>query len=106
LLTSATIFDALWCDGVERVAALLQKDPSLSDAKDEDGNPLASYLHPELARLEEMLGVLVTSGVTLNTRNGDGKTVLDRALARGWTDFANVLRQYGAESGGELTAEA
>jgi len=106
LLTFATIIDAVRCDGVERVAALLQQDPSLSNAKDEEGNPLASYLHPEMARLEEMLGILVAYGVPLNTRNKDGMTLLDRALARGWTDFANVLRRYGARSGADLTAGA
>jgi ankyrin repeat protein len=106
LLTFATIIDAVRCDGVERVAALLQQDPSLSKAKDEEGNPLASYLHPEMARLEEMLRILVAHGVPLNTRNADGTTLLDQALARGWTDFANVLRRYGARPGGESTAGA
>ena len=85
---------------------MLKEDPGLSHAKDEDGNPLASYLHPELAHLEEMLRVLVTFGVPLNARDKDGKTLLDRALARGWNDFANVLSRYGAESGGKLTAGA
>jgi ankyrin repeat protein len=101
LLTFATIIDAVRCDGVERVAALLEQDPPLSNAKDEEGNPLAAYLHPEMARLEEMLRILVAHGVPLNSRNVDGTTLLDRALARGWTDFANVLRRYGARSGGE-----
>jgi ankyrin repeat protein len=98
LLTFATIIDAVRCDGVERVAALLRQDPSLSNVKDDEGNPLASYLHPEIARLEEMLGILVAHGVPLNTRNVDGTTLLDRALARGWIDFANVLRRYGARA--------
>jgi ankyrin repeat protein len=106
LLTFATIIDAVRCDGVERVAALLRQDPSLSNAKDEEGNPLASYLHPEMARLEEMLRILVAHGVPLNTRNEDGMTLLDRAFARGWTDFANVLRRYGARSGAESPAGA
>jgi ankyrin repeat protein len=105
-LTSATIFDALRCDGVERVASLLKKDPGLSHAKDENGNPLASYLHPELTHLEEMIRVLVTFGVSLNVRDKDGRTLVDRALARGWNDFAKVLSRYGAESGGKLTAGA
>src|SRR5437762_13240213 len=34
LLEFASIFDALRCDGVERVAALLQQDPSLANARD------------------------------------------------------------------------
>jgi ankyrin repeat protein len=99
----ATIFDAVRCDAVARVARLLRQDPSLSDAKDDEGNPIASYVHPEMARLEEMLRILVAHGVSLNTRNMDGMTLLDRALARGWIDFADALRRHGARSGAELT---
>jgi ankyrin repeat protein len=102
----ATIFDAIRCGAVARVAELLRQDPSLSDAKDDEGNPLASYVHPEMAHLEEMLKTLIAHGVLLNTRNEDGMTLVDRARARGWIDFADVLRRHGARSGGELTAGA
>jgi ankyrin repeat protein len=94
LMTFADIIDAVRCDGVERAAALLQQDPSLANAKDEDGTPLAFYLHPEMRRLDEMLRVLVAAGVPINTQNKEGVTPLDRALARGFTDFANTLRRY------------
>jgi len=105
-LTFATIIDAVRCDGVERVAALLQQDPSLSNAKDEDGNPLASYLHPEMARLEEMLGILVAHGVPLNTRNVDGATLLDRGAGTGMDRFCERAQAVRCRSGGELTAGA
>jgi ankyrin repeat protein len=104
LLAFASIFDALRCDGVERVAALLQGDPALANARDDEGHPLVFYLHPEMARLEETLRILVAHGASLNAQNSDGRTLLDRALARGLIDFANVLRRYGARTGAELTA--
>jgi ankyrin repeat protein len=104
LLAFASIFDALRCDGVERVAALLQGDPSLAHVRDEEGHPLVFYLHPEMARLEEMLRILVVHGATLNAQNGDGRTLLDRALARGWIEFANILRRYGARTAAESSA--
>jgi ankyrin repeat protein len=99
LLAFATIFDAVRCDGVERVAALLQEDPSRANTHDDGGNPLVFYLHPELARLTEMIQLLVAHEANLNARNTDGQTLLDRALARGWTDFANTLREQGASRG-------
>jgi ankyrin repeat protein len=95
-LRFATIFDALRCDGVERVAALLEHDPSLANAAGDGGNPLVFYLHPEMTRLEQMVQLLTAYGADLNARNREGKTLLDRALARGWTDFATVLRAHGA----------
>ncbi len=96
LFRFANIFDALRCDGVERVAALLEQDPSLANAADDGGNPLVFYLHPEMTRLEQMVRLLTAYGADLNARNREGKTLLDRALARGWSDFATVLRAHGA----------
>jgi len=98
LLAFATIFDAVRCDGVERVAALLREDPPRANTHDDGGNPLVFYLHPELARLTEMIQLLAAHGADFHARNKDGQTLLDRALARGWTDFANTLREYGARS--------
>jgi len=63
LMVSAPIIDAVRCDGVERVAALLEQDPSLACTKDEEGRPLSWYLHPGLTRLDEMRRVLVAYGV-------------------------------------------
>ena len=104
LLAFATIFDAVQCDGVERAAALLHDNPSLANAHDEGTNPVVFYLHPEMARLEEMIVLLVTHGANLNARTKNGKTPLDRALARGWTDFAKLLRAHGGKTSAELAA--
>ena len=78
--------------------ALLREDPSRANTHDDGGNPLVFYLHPELARLTEMIQLLAAHGADFHARNKDGQTLLDRALARGWTDFANTLREYGARS--------
>lgn len=104
LLSSATIFDAVQCGGVERAIALLEQDPPLASAVDDGGNPLAFYLHAEMPRLHEMLPALVSRRVSLNRRGRSGRTLLDRALAYGQVDFAERLRSYGARTSAELGA--
>ena len=106
LMRFASIFDAVACDGVERVAVLLEENPARANSRDEAGNPLVFYLHPELARLREMIALLTQRGADLNARSTNGKTVLDRALAHGWQDFAVLLRERGAMTSPEVTAEA
>jgi ankyrin repeat protein len=96
LLPFASIFDAVQCGGIERVSALLEANPSLANALDDGGNPLVFYLHPDIRRLKEMVDLLVAHGADVGARNKAGKTALDRALARGWTDVADVLREAGA----------
>ncbi len=102
LLRFATIFDAVRCDGVERVAELLQADPQLAHATDDDADPVAFYLHSEMTRFDEMIQVFATHGVSLNARSRTGATLLDRALARGALDFAEALRAHGARTAAEL----
>jgi ankyrin repeat protein len=102
LLQFADIFGAVPCDGVERVARLLQNDPSLSNARDDDGDPLVFYLHPEMTRLEEMIQLLVSHGADISARGRDGRTLVDRALARGWIEFADLVRGYGGRPAAEL----
>jgi ankyrin repeat protein len=98
LFRYASIFDAVHLGGVERAAALLEQDPSLAQARDHDGGPLAFYLHPDMDRLEEMIALLTRNCVDLNaTARGRGR-LLDHALARGWTEFAEVLRRHGART--------
>jgi ankyrin repeat protein len=93
LLQFATIIDAVRCDGVERAAALLRENPTLANARDEGGTHLVFYLHPEMERLDEMIGLLKQYGADFNVRNRDGKTPLERALALGWVDVADTLRE-------------
>ena len=104
LLQFADVFGAVPCDGVERVADLLQMDPSLANAVDDEGDPLVFYLHPEMTRLEELIQLLASHGADLNARGRDGRTLVDRALARGWVEFADVLRRHGGRSTAELSA--
>ena len=106
LMRFASIFDAVACDGVERVAVLLQEDAARANSRDGAGNPLVFYLHPELARLHEMIALLTQHGADLNARSTNGKTVLDRALGHGWQDFAVLLRERGATTASEVTAAA
>ncbi len=96
LLPSASIIDAVRAGGVERVATLLRDDPSLVEARDQWGQPLAFRLNPEDPRLEEMIRLLVASGVNLNARDEKGRTVADLLLAHGLTELAAVLRAHGA----------
>lgn len=92
----ASIFDAVRCDAVARVAELLQQNPSLANAVDDDGDPLVFYLHPEMSRLEDIVGLLTAHGMDLKAPNRQGKTLLGLAIARGSMDFADVLRAHGA----------
>ena len=91
LLQFAGIFDAVQVGGVERAAALLGDDPSLANARDEAGVPLVFYLHPEMARLKEMIEFLLAHGADFDALDTDGKSAIDRARARGWIDLAGTL---------------
>ena len=106
LLRFASIFDAVVCGGLERVAVLLQQDAALANDLDEAGNPLVFYLHPELARPDEMIALLTQHGADLNAQSASGRTLLDRALAGKWEEFAAVLRARGAMTAAELEAAA
>ena len=92
----ASIFDALRCDAVERVAELLTENPALAHAADEKGTPLVFYLNPQMARLDEMLALMRARGCDLNARSPRGATLLDFALSEGLLEFADVLRRHGA----------
>ena len=52
--------------------------------------------HPEMARMDEMIPLLVTHGADLDTRDKAGKTLLDRALAHEFVEFGDILRAHGA----------
>ena len=102
LLPLATIFDAVQADGTERVTALLREDPSLANARDAHGFHVVFYLHPEMTRLDETIQLLAGHGTDFDVTDPEGRTVVDRALARGSIDFANRLRQAGARTAAEL----
>jgi ankyrin repeat protein len=94
LLPLASVFDAVQCGGVEHVAALLDEDTSRANARDEDGNPLVFYLHPQMERLDEMIRVLAAHDADFNARDSNGRTLLERAAARGWTELADAVRAH------------
>jgi ankyrin repeat protein len=96
LLSFANIFDAMQCDGLDRVAELLRADPALASARDEEGHPVMFYLNPQGAHLEEMIALLTAHGGNLDARDNESKTLLDRVLVGGHSEFASVLRRYGA----------
>ena len=81
---------------MERVQILLRDEPSLAETRDEEGNPLVFYLHPDMTRLDEMIRLLVTHGADVNAHDRSGRTLLARALAHELTDFADALRAHGA----------
>jgi ankyrin repeat protein len=103
LLRFADVVDAVRCGGVERVTELLAKDRTLATSPDRNGDPIVFHLHPEIARLDEMIAVLIAAGADLNARRRDGSTLLERAIAGGAVDFADRLRQHGAKTPQELT---
>jgi ankyrin repeat protein len=50
----------------------------------------------EMTRLDEMIRLLVQHGADWNVLDRSGRTLLARALAHEFTDFANTLRAHGA----------
>ena len=94
LLPTAEVFDAVRAGGVERVAALLEQDPSLANARDSAGNPLIFYLDPASARLEEMIHRLITHGAVLDALNNRGRTLVEEALLAQEATFAAVIRRF------------
>ena len=99
----ATIFDALRCNAVDRVASLLAADPSLANAVDEEGTPLVFYLHSQLTRLDDLLTLLRSHGCDVNVRSPRRRvTLLDFALSEGLLEFADVLRRHGLRTSDEL----
>ena len=103
LVRFAPIFEALSSDGVERVAALLKRDPSLANAVDHKGDPLVFHLHAGMKRLDEAIDLLLVHGASLDARNKEGRTLLDEMLRRGSDEMAEVLRRQGARTGEELS---
>jgi ankyrin repeat protein len=94
LMPFATIFEALSTDGVERVAELLDGDPSLANAKDVHGDPLVFSLHRGLRRFDELVELLRGHGADFHVRNRKGRTVVEAAQEQG-DDFVAALRRQG-----------
>ena len=104
LLPLAGIFDAVQAGSTERVAALLTSDPSRALAIDDLGNPLVFRLRPDMPGLSDMITLLASHGVDLNAQDRDGRTIVDLALSRGLTEFADALRTGGLRATSDRTA--
>ena len=92
LLQFATVFDAVRAGGLDRVAVLIDQDPALANARDEDGDPLVFSLNPGTPRVRELIRLLAARGADFSARDREGTTVLERALSRGWIDFEELVR--------------
>lgn len=62
LMAVTDIFDAVEGGGVERVAALLDADPSLAQARDAEGRPPAFYLRDGTPRRDALVALLAAHG--------------------------------------------
>lgn len=96
LMSYATIFDAVACDGVARVAALVADDPALARAVDDDGDPLAFHLHGDLRHAAAIVAALQPHGFDLDAPDRRGRTALDRAVEDQRELDAALLRALGA----------
>ena len=93
LFRYASIFDAVHLGGVEREMSLLEQSPSLAQARDDDGDPLAAG-----ADFADYESWLTRHGVDLSATGRGGARLLERALAHGWAEFADLLRRHGART--------
>ena len=96
LLQFASIFDALRCDGVNRVEALLNDDRTRANAKDDEGTPLIFYLHPQLQHLARLVGLLASAGADFSATNQNGRTLAELAALQGWDELSELLKVHGA----------
>lgn len=91
------------------VEVLLEHDPSLGVTNDFGGTPLggaiwgAGNFRDPKGDYVKTVGLLAAVEPDLNRLGSDGQTHLDRALASGREDVAEVLRRHGARGSAELT---
>jgi hypothetical protein len=93
-----TIFQAVGCDDPARVQQLVREDPARARAVDEDGDPLAFYLHGSLRHADEIVAALRRHGFDLDARNQTGEMALGRALANKRDIDVVLLRELGAKT--------
>lgn len=96
LMAYATIFQAVACDGPARVAAIVADDPAQARAVDDDGDPLACYLHGELRHAAAIVAALRPHGFDLDAPDRQGRTALARAVDEQHELDAALLRSFGA----------
>jgi ankyrin repeat protein len=96
LIDRAGIHDAVSCDQPDRVRTLLEHDPGLANARDEDGGTPLHRLHGALTHGTEMADLLVHHHADVKARDERGVTVIAKLIESGASDLANYLRSLGA----------
>jgi len=94
-LGAQSVFDAVRDDDVGAVATLLETDPGLVRATDDDGRTAlhhaATYGHANIAL------ILLDAGADIDAREEDGETPLHYAAWRSEVDVAELLVEFGAD---------
>lgn len=88
------VFTAAVLGDVDGVAAWLDRDPALADARGAHGIPL--LFHAAMAGRREVCALLLERGVDVNTGAG-GNTALHAAALRGDAELARWLLERGAD---------
>lgn len=88
-----------WClvfnGKVERLRAVLEEDPSLARATEEEGSLLLALPRDDESRAIELARVLLAHGADPSVRGSDGRTPADRAERLAMSELARVLRAAG-----------
>jgi ankyrin repeat protein len=89
------IIEAVKSGIVDRVGELLDSEPELLRATDDNGDGLlhlaAWHRRPEVA------GLLLDRGIDVNAKNGENRTALHNAFEVGSQEVETLLRERGAE---------
>lgn len=85
---------------VERLAALLARDPSLAGGRDANGNGPLHALRDGTPELEVVIDLLCRYGADVTAVNARGETPLDAATARDDRSVAAALQRQATRAGG------
>jgi ankyrin repeat protein len=96
LIDRAGVHEAVGCDRPDRLRLLLEHDPDLANARDQDGATPLHHLHGALTHGTEMIDLLVQHRADVNARDRRGVKVLADVIAAGAVDLADHLRSLGA----------
>jgi uncharacterized protein len=89
------VFDLAYYGRADRLAELLDDDPSLVQSRRPSGKTLLHVLQ-DATSFEAILDLLLERGADLNALDGEGRTPLDVATDEGAADVATALRIRGA----------
>jgi len=92
---------AAW-KGHKEIAELLIANGAEVDVKVDGWTPLHLAAHWGQKEIAELF---LANGSEVNVKNEDGKTPLDYAVRKNYTETADLLRKHGGKTGEELKAE-